>query len=160
MLNRPFTNKEHDKLLEMWRAGLPASEIAATLDRTRNSILGYIFRVRKDMPELQRMPTPQRKKSTTNSLRKLNLPMVPKAKPIPIVQKNIYTPIVDEVAPPNGISLLDTAYGQCRYILNTSRNVHDVKCCGRLVYNNSSWCPQHYAEVFTERTYPEKRVAR
>ena len=156
LMPRMFSQREHDELLRMWKEGIPASTIAATLGegRTRNSILGYVYRLRRTMPELQRMPTPKRIKSG-------NSPRLPKPKnqlTIPVVQANSFTPIVEEPLPAGGVPYFETRLFQCKYILNTSKDTHNIKCCGGSVYKGSSWCRKHYNEVFTGRISPETQV--
>jgi GcrA cell cycle regulator len=39
-----WTDEEHKTLLDMWEAGHTAAEIAKALGKTRNSILGRVYR--------------------------------------------------------------------------------------------------------------------
>lgn len=98
LMPRMFSQREHDELLRMWKEGIPASTIAATLGegRTRNSVLGYVYRLRRTMPDLQRMPTPKRTRSGNSPMPRA--PKPPRPKPIPVVQVNLFTPIVEEAA--------------------------------------------------------------
>ena len=145
MLTRPFTNSEHSELLTMWRAGIPASTIASTLNRTRNSILGYVHRLRRTMPELQRVATTKREKRNVTSIPQEQ--RLKRAKPIPVVQVNAFTPIVEEAPPEGGVPYFETRRSQCKYLLNTSRDIRNVKCCGGAVYMGMSWCRHHYIET-------------
>jgi len=55
----PFTDDDVKIVIEMWQEGKSAVLIAERLgnDRTRNSILGLVFRLRQKMPELKRYRT-------------------------------------------------------------------------------------------------------
>lgn len=160
LMPRAFSKREHDELLRMWQEGVPASTIAATLGegRTRNSILGYVYRLRRTMPELQRMPTPKRTRSGKPPVPRVPRPQRPK--PIPVVQVNLFTPIIEETPPEGGVPYFETRLFQCKYILNTSKDAHNIKCCGGTVHRGTSWCRKHYEEVFIGRTAPEIQAAR
>jgi len=150
LMPRAFSKREHDELLRMWQEGVPASTIAATQGegRTRNSILGYVYRLRRTMPELQRNPAAPR------------VPKPQRPKPIPVVQVNIFTPIIEEPPPEGGVPYFETRLFQCKYILNTSKDAHNIKCCGGTVHRGSSWCRKHYEEVFIGRTDHETQAVR
>ena len=160
LMPRAFSKREHDELLRMWKEGIPASTIAATLGegRTRNSVLGYVYRLRRTMPDLQRMPTPKRTRSGNPPMPRA--PRPPRPKPIPVVQVNLFTPIIEETPPEGGVPYFETRLLQCKYILNTSKDAHNIKCCGGTVHRGTSWCRKHYEEVFTERSGPEIQVVR
>ena len=155
----PFTDDDVKIVIEMWQEGKSAVLIAERLgnDRTRNSILGLVFRLRQKMPELKRYRTERGTK-----IGKPQRPRIePRLKKIPTVQINLFTPIVEETPPPEGgISYFETTRRHCKYILNTSKDAHKIKCCGASVYRESSWCRHHFEDVFIVRTHPEKLAAR
>ena len=153
----PFTIADTKIVVEMWQAGSSAVAIAAKLGngRTRNSILGFIFRLRKQMPDLKRYTTEKGDKIGKSR----SAPRTPRPKPIPVVQVNSFTPIVEEEPPPEGgVPYFETRKTQCKYILNTSKDAHKIKCCGAPVYREGSWCRTHFEEVFIARNAPEKPV--
>jgi hypothetical protein len=155
MINIPWSIKERNLMVELWQAGESAAVIAFKLGngRTRNSVLGHLHRLRRNQPSLDLRFEGPVKKSSTRSIPVVKKPRV-KAEPKP--QINLFTPIEEVPAPEGGVPYFETRLLQCKYILNTSKDPSNIKCCGATVYRNTSWCRNHYAEVFTERTAPGK----
>ena len=156
-----FTVSDTKIVVEMWQEGKSAVAIAAKLGngRTRNSILGFVFRLRKRMPELKRYTT--EKGAKIGKPQEQRVPRVPRPKPIPVVQINTFTPIIEQEPPPiGGVPYFETRKTQCKYILNTSKDAHKIKCCGAPVYREGSWCKTHHDEVFIARTVPERPAFR
>jgi len=152
-----WSEDEKDIVLDMWRKGETAVAIAETLGngRTRNSVLGYLHRLRKEMPDVPKKTEgrPTREKRFHARPKRISRPKVIKVakEPLPVI--NAFTPIVEQEAPVEGIPYFETRrFHHCTYILNTSRDAHKIKCCGGTPFRNSSWCRKHYHEVFTERT--------
>lgn len=152
MMLIPWTTRERDMMVKLWQDGESAAVIAAKLgnNRTRNSVLGFLFRLRRSHPEMEiRFESQQSRPRQKNTM-----PVVrhKKPKPEPVVQINLFTPIEEVPSPDGGVPYFETRLFQCKYILNTSGDPHNVKCCGASVYRLTSWCKDHYYEVFTERT--------
>jgi|GEM_PF-2234883 len=157
-----WSNDEREIVLDMWQKGKTASVIAETLGqgRTRNSVLGYLFRLRKDHPELEKKTSRStERKPAKAKTSKVKRPKMVKVVREPLPMVNAYTPIVEEDAPEGGIPYFETKrFLHCSYILNTSRDAHKIKCCGGKPFKNSSWCHKHYHEVFIERTSHGKQA--
>jgi GcrA cell cycle regulator len=162
MIVKPWTASDKELLIKMWQNGASAHVIAARLGngRTRNAVLGYLFRLRRSQPELGlRLEVMKpRERVCLSPKPKIPVPPKPKAKPQPI-QLNLFTPIEEVPPPEGGVPYFEVRRLQCKYILNTSKDPHNVKCCGGSIFRGSSWCRTHYHEVFTTRTAPEKQVA-
>ena len=99
-----------------------------------------------------------RKARSAAKLRKRRAKPQPKKKKQPIAQVNLFTPIAEEPAPHGGVPYFETRLFQCKYILNTSKDPHNIRCCGGVVYRTTSWCRKHYNEVFIGRISPETQV--
>ena len=160
MIVTPWTPQDRTLLIKMWQDGISAHIIAATLGngRTRNAVLGYLFRLRRSHPELGLRVENPKPRERVGLSPKPRIPTPPKPKREPAVQLNLFTPIEEVPAPDGGVPYFETRLFQCKYILNTSKDPHNVKCCGGTIYRGTSWCRTHYHEVFTVRTYPGTQV--
>jgi hypothetical protein len=161
MLVVPWTNKDRELLIKMWQAGSSAQLIASVLGntRTRSAVLGYLFRLRKSQPQLGlRFENKQTKKNQFDYL----YPETPKLRRVVKQQipppLNLFTPIKEIPPPENGVPYFETRVFQCKYILNTSKDPSNIKCCGGSTHRGTSWCHKHYDEVFIERTAPGTRA--
>ncbi len=76
---RPWSGQETDRLREMVREGLSATEIARKLDRERNSILGKIHRAKGGLGTLAR----SRPAGTPRNPQPSRAKAIPKARPAP-----------------------------------------------------------------------------
>ena len=159
-----WSKRENSLVIKLWQEGLSAIDIAEQLGngRTRNSVLGRIFRLRQNNPDIELRVDDRTENKKPRKSRASSIPRVPR-KPVPKpekpVQINLFTPIEEKPAPEGGVSFLDTRAFQCRYVLNTSKDIHNVKCCGASVFRMTSWCREHYDEVFTERNSLGKQAA-
>ncbi len=162
MIITPWSIADKALLVKMWQEGCSAHMIAAKLGngRTRNSVLGFIHRLRRKDDSIALRNENTRSNPNPDSVRisKPKKKSTPKVKIVPLAQLNFFTVIEEEPAPVGGIPFFETRMFQCKYILNTSKDPHNIKCCGGKTYRSTSWCRTHYAEVFTERTYPGKQV--
>jgi len=154
MIVTPWSASDKATLIQMWQNGASAHVIAAKLGngRTRNAVLGYLFRLRRSHPELGLRFENTKPRERVGLSPKPKIPVSPKPKKIQPVQLNLFTPIEEELAPIGGVPYFETRLFQCKYILNTSRDPHNIKCCGGKVHRGTSWCRTHYHEVFTVRT--------
>ena len=160
MMLLPWSARDKAILIEMWQAGASAVAIAHKLGngRTRNSILGFVFRLRRKNPEIQLRNENMRRMPNPDEINIVRTKPQPKKKEQPIAQVNLFTPIAEEPAPHGGVPYFETRLFQCKYILNTSKDTHNIKCCGGVVYRTTSWCRKHYNEVFIGRISPETQV--
>jgi len=157
---------ERDIVIDMWKKGGSAAEIAKMIGRTRNSVLGYLFRLRKEFPDIPKKPNTGGRKARSpeeRPIRRSRPKTIKVAKnPSESVQMiNAFTPIVEQDAPEGGVPYFETRrLIHCSYILNTSKDAHKIKCCGATPFRGSSWCRKHWHEVFIERTRRERPDAR
>ena len=132
------------EIKRMWLEGLPASHIGTALGMTRNAVLGYTRRylsgyrngepvnsvpriVQKDTPWKERLR--QFVKLAGEENRFTSEPVCVVTEPEPELLR---------------VPLLETAYGQCRWIGD-----QDDKCCGQKIFRKS-YCKHHYQRCYVE----------
>lgn len=154
-----WKTNERDTVVRMWKDGHSASEIAREIGdgRTRSSVLGFLHRLRRTMPDLERL---QKRNQSVKRAYVRTKPREQKGPPAPIPQINLRTPIPEISPPEGGVPYYETTRRHCKYILNTSKDPNNIKCCGHVRFKESSWCEKHYREVFITRIGPETRGAR
>jgi len=129
---------EHRRiLLEMHEKGATILDIAIKLNRTKNSIVGYIHRAglsntrpKKTVVKIQRKPQ--------------------------TIQKNLDNflaqPIV-EVQPPKqttGVLFVYTNNCQCKWVQGEP-NAENTRVCGKRSMAGKSWCAEHFALVYNKQ---------
>lgn len=118
-----WPQKDKDKAIKMVGEGYTAIEIAAVLKRTKNSIIGFIHR--SGLRFSSTNPT-HRAKIKNAACKRSKLAPKPE---LPIENNNI--------------RFFEARLFQCRFILDSPKNVWDTICCGAPVYKQS-YCQAHY----------------
>lgn len=134
-----------DKLIELWRSGLTATQISKEICVTRNAVLGKIFRLRNKGVDLD-----TRAKLGSGKVKKPDRPKPPalkyKATRREIARRN--DDLFNRPELRGGILFSERQQQQCAYIAGDPRNP-DVKCCGRFTGLGASYCPQHSRLCYT-----------
>ena len=134
-----WPDKHKEILREMHGKGATALEIAIKLNRTRNSIIGFIHRsgLSNSRPKKQPPPKVERK------------PQV--AKPAP-VHKLFPKPIVEVEKPKStdGVLFIFATNRNCKYIPGNPDGAN-TRICGKRSMAGKSWCPEHFALVYNKQ---------
>jgi hypothetical protein len=136
-----FTEKENDDLLRLFAEGKTYDQIGKILKRNRNSIAGRISRLRgkKIITEARKLKIIVKNKKRI---------AVPKIK-----MKKIKVRVVPKIEF-GGILLKETRdFFQCRFPLGDTLG-ENMKVCGEMTVNGTSWCEKHRKIVFTPRAAP------
>jgi GcrA cell cycle regulator len=149
LLSKDYT----DQLLAMWRAGMTAREIAASLGTTRNAVIGKIFRLRSNGVDMTRVfipppPKPVRQRKPSTLVKKVE-PERPKAVwPPPLTEEQKAALIAERKAQmererrPRGIKFAALGSRDCRYIINAGRPA-DYLFCGDIREPGKPYCKEH-----------------
>ena len=134
-----WPDKHKEILREMHGKGATALEIAIALNRTRNSVIGFIHRsgLSNSRPKKQPPPKVERK------------PQV--AKPAP-VHKLFPKPIVEVEKPKStdGVLFIFATNRNCKYIPGHADGAN-TRVCGKRSISGKSWCPEHFALVYNKQ---------
>lgn len=137
-----WTPPEVDRVKKLAAQGMTASQIAAEVGRTRNSVIGAIHRnkvqllTRSDPSAVK--PKPPRK-SIGGHLKSLFF--ASKSKQEPYREKPTATPPDTK----NYVPFLNRRYDQCKYIVE--KRGDNYYCCGASAVR-SGWCEFHAAIVY------------
>lgn len=125
-----------ETLKTLWSKGFSATQIAQEIGGTRSSILGQVHRMREHSPELfsrRRLENMQRRPKAKPVARRVRAP-ISHERPV------AFTPAVVDL-PPLNVSLLELAFGQCRYPVS---DLPPHVFCGHPQQPESSYCGQHH----------------
>lgn len=145
--------KEQDTARRMAAGGATAALIAATIGRTRNSVIGWLNRAGLGLSGKPKKPRPSRAKPKVERRAKPKAPPRPRyalnpfpmgAQPMPPLPLPKRTPL-----PPLGDLMTATAT-QCRWI-DTAPAI-----CARRTQDGSSYCQHHHAIVYIK---PQRRAS-
>ena len=134
-----------DKLIELWRSGLTATQISKEIGATRNAVLGKVFRLRNKGVDLD-----TRAKLGNGKAKKPPQPKPPALK-YKATKREVARRNADMLNRPElrgGILFSERQQQQCAYIAGDSRDP-DVKCCGRFTGLGTSYCPSHHRLCYT-----------
>lgn len=138
-------------IIHLWNEDKSAGEIAALLQMTRNSVIGIVYRARKNFEkgnvrqERKKKEKPP-KKVRANS-KKIKIKPIVEVVDVPIIE---ITPKIDLV---ESCTLNELKYNSCRYIV-CEGNYETTKYCGKQI-DRESYCQHHYSICY----YPSKRQA-
>ena len=155
-----WTEEERAVLIELAKSGVPASQAARQLNRSRNSILGFAFRqfggYTKMIPEelkalhLAKVNVNKEKREAKQEARKDGLSASgrsTKTLPPELVAEVIKPPVQAPDTDP--IPMLELSMFQCRYIVSDVRKDPNPLMCGAPVHGTGSWCPYHRTIVYS-----------
>ena len=135
-----------NKLIELWRSGLTATQISKEIGATRNAVLGKVFRLRNNGVDLD-----TRAKLGIGKVKKPDRPKPPALK-YKATAREIARRAADLCNRPElcgGILFSERKPQQCAYIAGDPRNP-SVKCCGTYTGLGSSYCPSHHRLCYNQ----------
>ena len=122
-------------IIRMWNAGDAASDIAAVLNRTRNAVIGRIYRLRSAGVMLRKR---DQKKKTVK-------PKNPDWKEVEIKSKQARLKTRRRKIPEKPaeyLTIIELNFNNCRYIIGEPHGVHTIYCSAE-VYSRS-YCKKHH----------------
>jgi len=144
--------KDDEVIIRMWNDGNAASDIAAVLNRTRNSVIGRIYRLRTVGIMLRQCDQKQRAVKPKNpDWKKVQIkakqekPKNPDWKKVQIKAKQDRLKVRKRKVPepPVGcLTILELNRNNCRYIIGEPHGVHTIYCSAK-VYSRS-YCKKHH----------------
>lgn len=151
-VNVTWTEQQTELLIQYWREGFSASQIAKLLGggRTRNSIIGRAHRLglRRRLLTLSEHTTIKKQKAAeARERRRLERKLMVMTTPKPV---RIVAP-VERPGEPAPLYTMRTDMGAgCRWICADPRH-DDTAVCGHAIHARK-WCEHHYFRVYTGAT--------
>jgi hypothetical protein len=136
-MSEELTN-DKELILEMWKKGNSARDIAAAVGKTRNSIMGLIYRLRSKGLVGYRVEPVVKQKARPMPKNKVSRPPKMKKAPIPKVK-----PLKDS----QPIPFYKLEHFNCRYIVSDGMP-KDFLFCGKVVLS-APYCTDHRALCYT-----------
>lgn len=134
-----------------------ATEIAAALkNRSRNSVIGYLHRSNipfgKPRPEKKSIDQLRRETQRKMLARRQALAAKRAVVVVPPTRAQFEASQSQSEGPAKQMPrFIDRLQFQCAWIYDEAGTVNS-KCCGKVVKEKSSWCPEHYALVYVPFT--------
>jgi len=153
--------KFRDEIIGLWSLGIKSGTIAALLGISRSAVMGKVNRLRAEGVDMQiRTPDgvlPSRRPAPTPYFGTRVVTLKPKAAPMP-------APIVKPVLPPpppEGISILDIGYAQCRWEIARDDSPYRLAVyCGagtEVIRGTArSYCPEHCKLAYNQTPWVRK----
>ena len=131
-----WSEAQNTELVQLWTDGVPPSQIAKQIGRTRNAVIGRVHRINLPPRRIKRDPANPQKVAVR--ARKPIKRFIERPQPV----KSVAPPLE---APPGGIALLDLRRSHCRAIIDIDGfTSNPARYCGaRVAYG--SYCPHHSA---------------
>jgi len=159
--SRPWTPEERQECIRLANESFSGSEIAAKLNRKRNSVIGYLHRAgvplqghtrNKPVQKKVHIPKPKIIVRPKTPSPKVVAPYVPPPeKPLPEIKPNSrgkYGPT----------PFIDGRFDQCQWVTHIATNSRPAIICGEAVKRiGCRWCAEHYDIVYIPRS-AHKRV--
>ena len=153
--------KFRNEIIGLWSLGIKSGTIAALLGISRSAVMGKVNRLRAEGVDMQiRTPDgvlPSRRPAPTPYFGTRVVTLKPKAAPMPApIAKPVLPP-----PPPEGISILEIGYAQCRWILGRDdTSYHLAIYCGagtEVVRGHArSYCPEHCKLAYNQTEWVRK----
>lgn len=151
-MTKTWTKSEINYAIQLSCNGLTARQIAYQFkDVTRNQIIGIFFRNKnnplwaskqKIKPVKKEKIKPAIKQDAPKQIFQHGFNIKPKKYTLEFKKyEKVFTGIP--------IKFLDAGLNQCKWIVNTSKNPHEVTCCGQPSYEyGKAWCKEHRHIVY------------
>lgn len=142
-------------IINMWNKGMSSSAIAQATGKTRNAIMGLIFRAREKNIEGIRFSVPKPAAIKKAPVKKE--PTLPKPKKISVSKVRI--PLTFE--PPKNdkkIRIFDLTHSSCRYIVSDTDGVQNTFYCGE-TKDSGAYCAYHAQLCYVSMATYKKMAA-
>lgn len=148
-----WSGSELDLLKHLWSRGESAAYIGKQLHRTRNAVIGKLFRGKLlGTQPVRAVPTPGRPAKPPKSLRLLS--ETPPRKPVPLpdpVPEPVREPVQAKRGPRRGkFTILDLGPRRCRWPFGDPRE-RDFWFCGAGTALGCVYCDEHMQLAFDRR---------
>lgn len=142
-----ITEDMKKRIIELWELGKSGSEIGDELGITRNSVIGAIYRLRKQGHILSSHENSAKNPINAQKNREKS----------PVIEKIKESPPIPQKPRVKGMTMSELKYYSCRYILEEG-NYDTTRYCGERV-ERCSYCPEHYSLCYyPARTSLEKLI--
>lgn len=129
MSNSTNINDCKPLIRDLWNQGLTASEIAAKIGRTRNSVMGAVSRMRETDPSIEK--------------RGSGIFVVKKPRPLVIKPpKPAELAAIKDGFPSGSVGIMNLNIFSCRYIVKEGNHV-TTRYCNKPI-DKSAYCAEHY----------------
>lgn len=135
------------RIKEMWETGMTASQIGAAVGKTKNSVISYVRRLRKNGVAIEHPVIPQARKERP--------PPKPQAKIIPFPKNNWSETDDEEEVGAEIVSMHDLRLFMCRFVAD-SPNGYNTAFCGKRTNGFSSYCERHRKVCYRPPARPKK----
>lgn len=141
-----WTEKELETTTEMWKAGCSARDIANRIGKSRNAVLGMLFRRGITRPSWSRMSDVMLRHRIKG--RK--------------IAKEKAAKVRDNPTPPKGVTpllrpLLELGACQCRYPYGGHADPGEMRFCAILCSGPGVYCSYHAKICYTSPAKPKSR---
>ena len=145
-----WTDEDDKLLIQLWADKKPSTFIAKTMGKSRGSVMGRIFRLRKAGVEFAARPLPPRKERVRT--------YIPRPKPKPkvlelaAVARPMPTPVSPFISAPetpygDPCDILELRFFSCRYIVKEKPTLY----CNGMVHKHS-YCEAHFKLCYQQGT--------
>lgn len=154
------------KIIELWQKEMTGGEISSLLGISRNSVIGVIYRARRNGNVLREKNWKDANRRAQEKLKQIK----PKEKRQPIVKvekkvqkiKKIITKdvqkIIEEPIISEAVNMDNLKYYSCRFIVEEG-NYETTKYCGKTI-DQSSYCKEHYAICYSPSRFSLQKLLR
>jgi len=141
-MEKKLTEEKRARIKELWEMGYTSARISAEVGLTRNSVIGALYRLRKnDGVMKKRPPGPKPVKEKIIKVKKEKKVKAPIKKKLekPVEQVDVST------------TLLNLRFDSCRFIVEQG-DPYQTRYCNKEI-SRSSYCEEHYKICYVPTRY-------
>jgi hypothetical protein len=154
------------KIIELWEKEMTGGEISSLLGVSRNSVIGVIYRARKNGNVLREKNCKDanrraQERSKQIKTKEKKQPILKAEKNVQKIKKTITKDVQNIIEWPvifEAVSMDDLKYYSCRFIVEEG-NYETTKYCGKTI-NQSSYCKEHYAICYSPSRFSMQKLLR
>lgn len=143
-----ISEETKSEIIRLWNDDHSAGQIATLLHMTRNSVIGIVYRARKNFEEGNVRKERKKKEKPPKKIMKNTKKII--IRPKKIKEQKVEKPKVYVEAQGN-CTLDELKYNSCRFIVHEG-NHETTKYCGQQI-DRESYCSHHYSICY----YPSRR---
>lgn len=145
-----WTDEDDKLLIQLWAEGKTSTQIAAEVQKSRGSVMGRVFRLRKLGIEFKERPRPAPKKRAWKPRPKPKpmpkvLEMAPVVRPIEVPKSPFMQ--TKEVPYEEPCDIMSLRFFSCRYIVSEKPTLY----CNHMVHKHS-YCEKHFKLCYQQGT--------